>query len=284
MALALPSAAQTGTGGRLMVHPTRLVLDDALPRPGENPKSRGRSGEILLVNGGGERGTYRISLMNMEMGEDGGVREVPPRPGEVTAVNLIRFSPRQVTLEPATTQTVRIQVRIPEGLAPGEYRCHMLFRAVPEPAPAKAPVSGEEAEEQGFSVRLIPIYGLTVPIIIRHGATQVSASLSGLRLEAPAGTERPPALHLRLHRKGNKSVYGDLEATWSPKGGLSRAAGSRRGIAVYAKVAQRDLELALPDLPAGNRGPGTLKVRFLDHETKAVLSEAALEVAGTPTP
>jgi hypothetical protein len=286
LALAAPLAAQSAAGkaeqGRLMVHPTRLVLDDARPISKADPKAflqnRGRSGEVLLVNGGGERCTYRVSLVNMAMGEDGTVREVPKQPGEITAENLVRYSPKQVTLEPNGTQTVRIQVRLPGGLPPGEYRSHLMFRAVPPPAPPVAQTPQADAEAQGFSVVLRPIYGLTIPLIIRHGATQVSTTLSDLRLEPQTGPDAPAVLRLRVNRKGNRSVYGDLEVTWSPRAGLSKVVGNHNGIAIYDKLPHRDMALGLPHLPAKNRGPGSLKIRYLDHESKLLLAEATLEL------
>jgi hypothetical protein len=290
MALAFPAPAQAPAAGetpqgRLMVHPTRLVLDDAIPRSKADRQgflqNRGRSGEILLVNGGQERGTYRISMVNMDMAEDGSVHDVPRQPGRINAEDLIRYAPKQVTLEPHSTQAVRIQVRLPEGLAPGEYRSHMVFRAVPNAAPPRAPEAGAEAK--GFSVKLTPIYGLSIPIIIRHGATQVSTDLTGLQLLPPAGPEGPPVFQFRINRKGNKSVFGDLEILWSPRVGLSRVVASRNGIAIYAKLSHRDFALDLPELPAKGRGPGTLKLRYLDHESKVVLAEAALDLPGTPS-
>jgi hypothetical protein len=286
LALAAPLAAQPAAGkaeqGRLMVHPTRLVLDDARPSSRLDQKAflqnRGRSGEVLLVNGGSERCTYRVSLVNMAMGVDGVVREVPKQPGEITAENLVRYSPKQVTLEPNGTQTVRIQVRLPEGLPPGEYRSHLMFRAVPPPPPPVAETPQADAEAQGFSVKLTPIYGLTIPLIIRHGATQASTTISDLRLEPPSKPDDPAVLHLRVNRKGNRSVYGDLEVTWSPRAGLPRFVGKHNGIAIYDKVPHRDMTLGLQLPLAKDRGPGSLKIRYLDHESKLVLAEATLEI------
>jgi len=131
-------------------------------------------------------------------------------------------------------------------------------------------------------VKLTPIYGLSIPIIIRHGATQVSTTLSELRLQPPAGPEVPPALQFRINRKGNKSVYGDLEVVWNPRTGPSKVVANMNGIAIYAKIPHRELSLALPDLQAKERGAGTLKIRYLDHESKLVLAEATLDLPATP--
>ena len=57
-------------------------------------------------------------------------------PAERIALDMIAFSPRRVTLPPNQPQVIRVGVRVPEGMPPGEYRAHMLFRAVPDAAPA----------------------------------------------------------------------------------------------------------------------------------------------------
>jgi len=62
-------------------------------------------------------------------------------------------------------------------MAPGEYRSHIYFRAVPNPKPL-----GEEEKKDTtkFSVRLIPVFGITIPAIIRIGESNTQVSLSDL--------------------------------------------------------------------------------------------------------
>jgi hypothetical protein len=285
MGLALPAPAaapvEAGAPGRLSLFPHRVILDDALPKAKGFPQNRGRSAEVTLINGGRERATYRISFMNMDMDEDGRLYQRPRAPGEITAEDLIRYSPRQVVLEPGIAQTVRIQIRMREGLPAGEYRSHMMFRAVPsvEQPPIQndgtPPDPGGEPGEQQVSMDLKIIYGLSVPIVFRHGATHASVGFSDLRLRRPARNDAPPELHCQINRTGNRSVYGELETTWTPRGGLPRAVGAKVARAIYARLPRVKVALPLADLPPG---PGTLKLRYADAETGKLLAEAALEV------
>src|SRR5205823_6329510 len=91
-ALAATAAQGQGSPGDLLVAPTRVVLE-----------GRQRTAEITLVNIGPATATYRISLVNLRMDKMGGTREVEAssaEPGERFANELVRFSPRQVTLVP----------------------------------------------------------------------------------------------------------------------------------------------------------------------------------------
>ncbi len=59
-----------------------------------------------------------------------------------------------------------------------------------------------------LNVQLIPIYGISIPIIIRSGEVQVSSSLNDLKLETQAdGIQN---LNFSINRTGNISVYGDI--------------------------------------------------------------------------
>jgi hypothetical protein len=138
--LAAGAASAQGGPGDLLVAPTRVVLE-----------GRQRTAEVTLVNTGSATATYRISFVNLRMNEQGGTTEIEAssaRPGEQFAEPLVRYSPRQVTLEPQVAQTVRMQLRLPSDLPPGEYRSHLLFRAIPPVEPARSPTEGERGVQR----------------------------------------------------------------------------------------------------------------------------------------
>jgi len=60
-----------------------------------------------------------------------------------------------VTLAPHEPQAIRIAARPPEGLADGEYRIHLLFRAIP-PATPVVPASASD-NEKGLRFQLTPV-------------------------------------------------------------------------------------------------------------------------------
>jgi hypothetical protein len=266
LAAVTPACAQGG--GDLLIAPTRIVLE-----------GRVRTAEIALINIGSAPATYRVSLVRQRMTQDGAFEEVTePLEGEQFADALVRFTPRQAVLEPRVAQTIRLQLRKPADLPAGEYRSHLLFRAVPEVTQA-APE--DELPTEGVGIRLIPVYGISIPVIVRHGETSARVTLSDLALQPPSDDSALPALKLSLNRTGNRSTYGDLTISLRPPGAradvvLARAA----GLAVYVPNPRRDLTLAL-QVPEGVALSGSrLRVVYRNkpEDGGATLAEAFLDV------
>jgi P pilus assembly chaperone PapD len=272
-ALALQAAsavAQGGGGvGDFLIAPTRVVFE-----------GRQRTAEITLVNTGSRTATYRISFIQLRMGENGGTSEIQsPGPGERFADSLIRYSPRQVVLEPNVAQAVRMQLRMPADLPPGEYRSHLLFRAVPPAEPVERAVAPTPTLPQEVGVRLTPIFGVSIPVIVRHGETSATVTLSDLEVVPPSAPEETPTLRFRMNRTGNRSVYGDVTATLAPAGGRPLVVGVANGIAVYTPNAVRVVSVALRLPPATSLRAGVLRVTYAEREPRReTIAEAELQL------
>ena len=186
LALFAPLPAAAGVGD-LLVAPTRIVLNGS------------RGAEIVLSNIGDEVATYRISVELRRMKEDGTLEDVAAaNDKEKAAQGMILYAPRRVTIAPNEPQTIRISARAPQGLADGEYRAHLLFRAVPPPRPVTA-----AREVKGIAFELIPIYGVTIPVVIRLGNLQAKVGIANVELTRQDGK---PAVALDLVRVGDRSV------------------------------------------------------------------------------
>lgn len=213
--------------GDLLIAPTRVVLD-------------GRRGtEVILNNIGSEEATYRISLELRRMNDQGRLDDVEVADAndkEKAALEIIRFAPRRVTLPPNQPQSIRIGLQPNESLADGEYRAHMLFRAIP-----KTPAATESQDAaNGLKIQLIPIYGITIPVIVRKGNLQGTAALANLRL----GKDNDgPTLEFDMVRKGDKSVFGEIHVT---KPGVSEPIWMEKGIAIYPEISSRKVSLNMP--------------------------------------
>jgi P pilus assembly chaperone PapD len=238
VATATPALA----AGDLLVAPTRVILDGA------------RGTEVILNNVGVQPATYRISLELRRMKTDGTLEDVAPESAnekEKAVLAMITYAPRRVVLPPNQPQAIRIGARFAAGLPDGEYRAHMLFRAIPD---AQAPAT-VDASQGGLSISLTPIYGVTIPVIVRKGALKASASISGVRMVQRA---TGPELSLTLARTGDRSTYGRIRVS---KGG--KAVYEAAGIAVYAEVAQRSVSLPVPPAIAPTL-TGPVKVEYLE--------------------
>lgn len=213
--------------GDLLIAPTRVVFD-------------GRRGtEVILNNIGNEEATYRITLELRRMNDQGRLDDVDPLAAnakEKTALEVIRYAPRRVTLPPNQPQSIRVGLQATDTLPDGEYRAHMLFRAIPK-APA---ATGAEDAGNGLKIQLIPIYGISIPIIVRKGNLQATAAMSNVRM----GTDNEGrTLEFDLSRNGEKSVFGEIHVT---KPGVAEPLSIAKGIAIYPEVSSRKVSLPLP--------------------------------------
>lgn len=248
---AVPAAAQ----GDLLVAPTRLVI------------AGGGSAEVVLSNIGSQPATYRIALELRRMDEDGDINDVAEadaNPGEQAGLGMVRYAPRRITLLPGQPQSVRISVRPPEGLPDGEYRVHMSFRAIPPAVPAE---EAADPAASGVSIRLVPVYGITIPVIVRKGRLEASATLANPHLVAgPQGSY----LELDMTRTGQRSVYGELIG----KNAKGETIFTLKGIAIYPEVGRRVARVPLsPEQAARMNGPIRIEYRELPENGGALIAE-----------
>ena len=241
--MALPStlAAQ----GDLLIAPTRLILDGR------------QGGEVILSNIGSEEATYRVTLELRRMTPDGELEPVEDGTANVTeqaAMEMIRYAPRRVILPPGEPQAVRISARPDAELPDGEYRVHMSFAALPK-VQAIAPAE-EATPATGFTVRIVPVYGITMPIIIRKGDLSVTAALANPKLESTADGA---VFAVDIARSGEASLYGDLLVY---RQGSDEPAFVARGLGVYPEIESRHTEFEVsPEQAAAMRGAVRVELR-----------------------
>ncbi|TFH37722.1 MAG: molecular chaperone [Bacteroidia bacterium] len=261
------AGAKSFSQGDLLITPRRVVFEGSK-----------RSIDLNLANTGKDTATYAISVVQIRMTEDGGFETITePDPGQMFADANIRFFPRSVTLGPNEAQAVKVQVVRKNELADGEYRSHFYFRAVPK----VNPLGQEEVaavDTTTISVRITPIFGITIPVIIRVGNSQFNITLSDLSLDN--GDVNNPRINLVFNRSGNASVYGDITVDHiSPSGTVTRV-GIANGVAVYTPNTIRRFSFNLSNLEGLDFGSGRLKVTYssANDAKKETFSEAELQL------
>jgi len=178
---------------------------------------------------------------------------------------MVIFAPRRVTLAPHEPQSIRVTARPPQGLPDGEYRIHLLFRAVPAPTPV-AP-AGEQP--RGVQLRLIPIYGVTIPVIVRLGNLDAKAAIGNVKLESKDGKE---AVGLELNRTGSRSTFGEVRVL---KAGAKDPIAFARGVAVYTEVGGRHVSLPVDDAQKSRlSGPVTVQYIETGDDGRQTIAEA----------
>jgi len=250
--------------GNLMIFPRRVVF--------EGPK---RSQTLNLANTGVDTARYNISFVQYRMKENGAFEEIT-KPGfeENFADKYIRFFPRSVILAPNDAQTVKIQLIRTNQMSPGEYRSHLYFRAVP----VEKPLGEKEVlkDTTSMSIKLTPIFGITVPVIIRIGESTTKVSISDVSFAMVNDTI--PVLSMAFNRTGNMSVYGDIAIDYmSPQGKETRVS-FIQGMAVYTPNPVRRLKVDFDNTMGINYNRGKLHIIYSSQsDTKPEkLAEAEL--------
>jgi hypothetical protein len=252
--------------GDLMVFPKRLVFED----------TRGTK-ELNLANIGNDTARYNISFVQYRMNEDGSFTEITiPDEGQNFSDKFLRYYPRSIILAPRESQVVKVQLTKISELKPGEYRSHIYFRAIPN----MKPLGDEEINKDTttVSVRLIPVFGITIPAIIRVGQNTSKVSLSELNFAMVNDTV--PTFKIAFNRIGNMSVYGDLNVVHISPSGKKTDVGQANGISIYTPNAIRRFTLNLRrDLKVDFRS-GKLHATFSapTDTKKEVYGEADLDL------
>lgn len=234
--------------GDLLVAPTRVILDGS------------RGTEVILSNIGSEEATYRIGLELRRMTEEGQlvpVEKVDANGVEEASLGMIRYAPRRIALPPGQPQAVRLAARPGVELPDGEYRVHMSFKAIPRPRE----VTEEERQSDTVSFRLIPVYGITIPIIVRHGRVEAQVALTQPSI---IQGEDGPELAMSIERSGESSTYGALSVV---KPGFDKPILLAGGIAVYPEIGTRQVRIKLtPEQATQLKGQARIEYRELPEQ------------------
>ncbi len=222
----------------MMVMPLCLVLFEASANMTMNPKrvlleNRERSSGLVVKNTTNAETRYEVTFKELMMNEQGVFERVDEEAEyPYAASQFIRFSPRAFTLKPGASQTIRLLVRKPGNLQPGEYRSHLTVSEVP----------AEFDDSDQNQVALIPVMSMSVPVIVRHGKLEGGASISGHQIQYE---EDKTFLELTLDRVGALSSFGTIDVYQSDKKSL--LIGRAKGISILPPLKRRVIRIPLDE-------------------------------------
>lgn len=255
-----PPEGSVGGVGDINIYPKRIVF-----------QGRDRIATVGLFNRSAAQGNYEIVLSDKMMTSAGNIVDIAKVDDEAqrarvkSATSMLRWSPRKITLLSREAQTIRIMARTPPDLPPGEYRAH--FTAIQVPANAVGSYSIEDATGQagnnGIGVRIVPRFGIAIPVIVRVGETTLQVGLRDLAVKSL--DQGRSGVAFTITRSGTRSAFGDITVT---------APGSRKpialikGVGVYPEVDQRPVTVPIdPLVPASAYGSGAkLTVTYTDDD------------------
>jgi len=242
--------------GNLLLTPKRIVFEGTK-----------KSEELNLVNTGKDTARYVISFVQIRMKQDGSFETITqPDSAQFFADKNLRYFPRSVTLAPNETQSVKVQISNKSALEPGEYRSHLYFRSVP----LQRPLGEAELvkDTTGIVVKITPVFGFSIPVIIRVGENTAAVELSHISVQVQNDTLALAGL--LLSRAGNMSVYGDISVDHtSPEGKVTRV-GTVKGLAIYTPNQNRYVRIALNKQPSLNLHQGDLHIVYTYAAGKAL--------------
>ncbi|MDH5710370.1 MAG: fimbria/pilus periplasmic chaperone [Gammaproteobacteria bacterium] len=244
---------QALANANLMVMPTRVVFEE-----------RTRTAQVTLVNNGTEQGEFRISFINQNMTDNGQFEAVKADEKGMFANSMVRYSPRQITLAPGQSQVVRLMLRKPRDLEDGEYRSHLLFQSIPK-ASKSSVNTAVKSESENITVEIIPIVGISIPVIVRHGKLNAELKIGNAHI-IPASEANPaPSISIDMHRTGNKSVYGDFRAIFTPTdGGEPVIIALVNGVSVYSTNVFRQFTMPISTPEGTALNNGNIRIIFLE--------------------
>jgi hypothetical protein len=258
--------AKSFAQGDLLVTPKRVVFE------GNNQRE-----ELSLVNMGKDTTTFSISFVQKNMREDGSFLTLDNSSEvQMSAEPYLRIFPRFVTLAPGEPQVIMIQCRRSSNMAAGEYRSHLYFRSEKDykPLGSKNPFKDTTL----VSIELIPIYGISIPVIIRTGEVNVTTSFTNLKLGVEQN--KTPTLEFMINRAGNCSTYGDLVVEYISGQNKPITVGNIKGVGVYTNIDHRKVTVKLNQVRGVVFKTGNLRVRYTspDDAKYVVYSEAVLPI------
>ena len=192
---------QFSVKAELLISPTRIIFSE-----------RDRAQELVLINTGDKITTYRLEWTQKRALFGGGYTDIGnlDDPNNTTASKMLRFSPKQVTLNPGDRQIIKLALRKPRGLSDGEYRSHLLLKALP--APSKPKPAGV------MSMTLNVQMNYSLPVTVRVGELESRANFTDYTFKYDEN-EQAGKINVQLNRAGKHASFGNILAYWAPNSG-----------------------------------------------------------------
>lgn len=254
---ALAEAGRAATKS-LMLTPVRAIFTD-----------RQRTVSIHVNNIGEEPITYEVSLVTMRRDKDGQLREVATETEEERQVkSMIRFSPRRATIKPSSRQIVKLMVRKPENLPPGEYQTRLSLKPIPDSQKAAKTVAGPGGKS-AFNIDLL--VQSTIPVIIQNGDIAPQVSPTAISLKPGAKASENLAAEVKLSRSGMGSAFGNISVEYIPANDpkAARKIGFAQGVAMYIPRTEASFIVPLENITRQELASGQVRVSFL-HNTGTI--------------
>ncbi|ASJ75937.1 molecular chaperone [Granulosicoccus antarcticus] len=225
----------------MLISPTRVLMDH------ENKSTT----MVLRNNSNGSR-TYRLSWEDKRATEDGGYNMVSESEEWPSAKDMIRVSPRQITVGPNENQTVRFNWRPPADLPSGEYRSHLLLQVIPDISEPTSTL-GAETSQEGVGIQVFMQMSFSIPVVVRHDTEAPQITMESIKA-VPTKNSQRMGLEMVFNRTGNASSFGKISVEMqrdanSPVEVISQS----KELSIYPEIDKRTFTIPLSEasIPEG---------------------------------
>ncbi len=229
----------TATAGTLSVSEPRILMT-----------SDNKRDEFKVFNTSSEIQTLRISLIDKQMDESGGIKTVENSAS--SAADYLRVGPRVgKNINPKGFQKFRVRAKL-KKMPVGEYRSHLLVESMNPPK-----------EETKAGIHIKPNIKYSIPIIVRNGELNAQVAISNARMTENTleNGEKQNLLAFDMSREGDRSVYGDF-SLYQLQDGNKTLLKTLVGQAIYTDVNKRQFTIELPQsLDLGSE----LTIEFIEN-------------------
>jgi P pilus assembly chaperone PapD len=213
----------------------RFVFDDS-----------SRKDALLISNRGSSTVSCKASLAHFIMGDKGPTR-LADSPDEVvnSAEKLLRYSPRNASIAPNSSQVVRLSSRRRPGIKDGEYLSYFKLSCEevdPEKQKNQAQVSIQSKFVHYF------------PLQVRVGELSATTHFENANIIKDKGNYK---VTVDQHRKGQRSVVGDIEV----KDKTGEVLGKLMNVVMYPAHDKRQHNIKLKNAP-----DGSLEIVFTENK------------------
>jgi len=247
----------------LTILPTRVIFE-----------GRDRFADITLINTGNDTKTYSMGWEFFEMSEGTGAYISKEKP--ITDFNLaehVVYSPRRVTLQPGEKQKIRLALRPPAEIAPGEYRAHFRFQSVREDPAAKPNDPNDNKMSAAVNINV----GYSIPVVYSVGDSDAKGAIESMKLERDENGVLTATIPV-TRSGGPYGLHGHLFVYHQPAGGgKEKLVGEISNAHVFPEIHQRIFKVKFSD-NAVNGGNLRVLFRHFDKAKNLIYDEKIFPV------
>ncbi len=238
---------------QLSMNPVRIVFTD-----------RKRVANVKISNLTDHRLFYAISTITMRKNDEGHWDEVQDESEkEMMLRKMIRYSPRRASIDPGKRQLVKMMLRKPKDLQPGEYVTWVQLLPIEDPADNLLGENTTEKDAVPIKINVDLVVKSNFPVIIQNGKISSQIVPEAVQIKPPEGTDGMPIADVVLQREGKASVFGNIYMNYIPANfGKARPIGWASEVAVYLSENSRSFPVRLKRISLEELRTGQLEVTF----------------------